>query len=123
MQSITVYQTGADGAYTHEAQAHELALEPGVFNVPYGALLTPPPPTAAGQVAVAISGDSWMVMADHRGDTLHRTDNDEAYALGAVINFDGQALRYSGLGDIPDWLSNVPPIPITEGDETADYDE
>jgi len=117
MSSITVYQTDVDGAYAHETQAHEMALEPGVFNVPYGALLTPPPNTNEGQVAVAISGDNWMVVANHRGDTLYRTDNDEAYALGTVINIDGQAARYSGLGDIPDWLTDIAPDPVVEVEE------
>jgi len=117
MTSITVYQTDTDGAYVHEAQAHELALEPGVFNVPYGALLTPPPVTNEGDVAVAISGDSWVVMADHRGTNLYRTDNREPYALGTVINIDGQAVRYAGLGDIPDWLTDLAPEPVDEPTE------
>jgi len=123
MSSITVYQTDADSAYIHEAQAQELALDPGVFNVPYGALLTPPPNTSEGQVAVAISGDNWVVMADHRGETLYRTDNDEEYALGTVINIDGKAARYSGLGEVPNWLTEVKPIPIAEIDDATDEDD
>jgi len=117
VKSITVYQTDADGAYAHEAQAHELALEPGVFNVPYGASLVPPPSVAEGQVAVAVSGDNWVVMADHRRTTLYRTDNGEPYALGTVVNVNGQPVRYAGLGDIPDWLTDTAPIPASETEE------
>jgi len=125
VKSITVYQTDADGAYAHEAQAHELPLEPGVFNVPYGALLTPPPETEDGQVAVAISGDNWTVMTDHRNDTLYRTDNGEPYARGTVVNIDGQPVRYIGLDTIPDWLTLEAPDPKepTHNDDAAESTE
>jgi len=120
VKSITVYQTDADGAYAHEAQAHELPLEPGVFNVPYGASLVAPPSVADGQVAVAVSGDNWVVMADHRRTTLYRTDNGEPYALGAVINVASQPVRYSGLGDIPGWLTDIAPEPIPETEKETE---
>jgi len=122
VKSITVYQTDADGTYAHEAQAHELPLEPGVFNVPYGASLVPPLSVADGQVAVAVSGDNWVIM---RHATLYRTDNGEQYARGTVVNIDGQPVRYSGLGDIPDWLTLETPAPKepTHNDDAAESTE
>jgi len=109
MTTITVYQTDADGAYIHEIQAHELPLDPGVFNVPFGASLVAPPETDDDHVPVAVNGNGWTVKADHRRNTLYRIDNDRPYAFGTVIDLNGQPVRYSGLGDIPDWLTEMAP--------------
>lgn len=111
MKKITVYQTDPDGLYQYEAVAHEYPLQPGTYNVPYGARISPPPAAPAGQVAQAV-GDTWRLVADHRNAQLYRTDTAEAYSCGAVVNVNGQAVRYPGWGDVPAWLtSEVPPAP------------
>lgn len=115
-QQITVYQTDADGLFLHAVTANELALQPGTYNVPYGARLTPPPEAPTGQAALAV-GESWMLVEDHRDTKLYRIDGSE-YAAGSTVLEGGHAVRYPGWGPVPAWLtSNAPPV---EAEPTAD---
>jgi len=104
MNQITVYQTDEDGAFLHPIIANELAQSPGVYNVPFGAKLTAPPDAPEGYVAVAVSED-WTTVEDHRQDTLYLVESGEPYALKTTIALNGSAVRYTGLGAIPDWLT------------------
>jgi len=109
--SITVYQTDADGIYTHPVQAYPFGNQPDTYNVPYGARLNAPPEVGEGQAALAV-GDGWTVVADNRQTTLYRIDNAQQYAFGVVVQIDNNAVRYTGIGDVPDWLTEqVPPAP------------
>ncbi|SAI47496.1 tail fiber assembly protein [Bordetella ansorpii] len=107
---ITVYQADAEGIYQYPTYANELSLDPGTFNVPYGAVLTPPPDAPAGQVARA-RGDAWELVEDHRTERLFRTDlaTVDPYNFGQVLLIDGQAVRYPGWGPIPAWLTPIAP--------------
>jgi len=107
--SITVYQTDEDGAFLHPVLAHELAQSPGAYNVPFGAKLTAPPEVATGEVAVA-AGDYWFTVENHREDTLYVVDSGQPYALKTTLIVNAAAVRYTGLGPIPDWLTLDPPV-------------
>jgi len=109
MNQITVYQTDEDGAFLHPAIANELAQSPGFYNVPFGAKLTAPPDAPAGQVAVAV-GDNWFIVEDHRQDTLYVVESGQPYALKTTIAVNAVAVRYTGLGPIPDWLTLDAPV-------------
>jgi len=121
MQQITVYQTDADGAFLHPVTAHELAMSPGVYNVPFGAKLAAPPEAPAGQVAVA-AGDLWFTVEDHRQDTLYVVASGQPYAINTTLLIDAAAVRYTGLGPIPDWLTPDAPV-LEEPEAPAEGDE
>jgi len=110
MNQITVYQTDANGAFLHPVVATELAMSPGTYNVPFGAKLNPPPEAPEGHVAVAV-GDDWAVLEDHRKDTLYLVDSGEPYAFKTTLAVGGAAVRYTGLGAIPAWLTDQAPAP------------
>jgi len=110
MNTITVYQTDTNGAFLHPMTATELAMSPGTYNVPFGAKLTAPPDAPEGHVALAV-GDAWTVIEDHRKDTLYLVDSGEPYALKTTLALNGAAVRYAGLGAIPDWLTTEAPQP------------
>jgi len=109
MNQITVYQTDEDGAFLHPVIATELAMSPGTYNVPFGAKLTAPPEASEGHVAIA-TGDDWTTVEDHRKDTLYLADSGEPYALKTTLALNGTAVRYTGLGAIPDWLTLKAPV-------------
>jgi len=120
MNQITVYQTDEDGAFLHSVIANELAQSPGFYNVPFGAKLTAPPDPPTDQVAVAV-GDSWFTVEDHRQDTLYVVESSQQYALKTTIMVGSGAVRYTGLGPIPDWLTLQAPVleaPLEEQKET-----
>lgn len=109
---ITVYQTDSTGLFVHAAVAHELPLAPGTYNVPHGALIVPPPLLDVGQAALAV-GESWIVVPDHRADTLYRVDTGEPYSVGTAVTVDGQVVRYPGFGQLPGWLTLIAPDPVS----------
>ncbi|VFR81319.1 hypothetical protein RAN3_2556 [plant metagenome] len=110
-QQITVYQTDSDGLFLHPVVANELPLQPGTYNVPYGARLTAPPEAPAGQVALAV-GESWTLVEDHRDATLYRISDGSEYATGSTVLDAGQVVRYPGWGQVPTWLTPLaPPAP------------
>lgn len=111
MNQIPVFQTNSDGLFLYQAVAHEFPLQPGVFNVPYGAKLTPPPDAPAGQIAQAI-GDGWRLVEDHREQSFYRTDTAEPYEVGQAVLIGEQVVRYPGWDVVPAWLTAaVPPAP------------
>jgi len=119
MNQITVYQTDPDGAFLHPVIATELALSPGTYNIPFGAKLTPPPDDVPeGKVVVAVL-EGWGTLEDHRKDTLYLVDTGEPYTLKTTLAINGIAVRYTGLGTIPDWLTDQAPVPMVreESDE------
>jgi len=124
MNQITVYQTDADGAFLHPVVATELALSPGTYNVPFGAKLTAPPDAPEGHVAIAV-GENWTAVEDHRKNTLYLADSGEPYALKTTLALNGAAVRYTGLGPIPNWLTLQAPTPAEpeQNTEATDPDE
>ena len=112
MSSITVFQADPLGFFLYPTEAFALPLQPGDFNVPYGALIDEPP--AAPQGFVARVGDSgWQLVEDHRQDRLFYmaqvAKGDELaifadYTIGDRVMVDGQEQRYDGGGPVPDWL-------------------
>jgi len=124
MNQITVYQTDEDGAFLHPVVANELAQSPGFYNVPFGAKLAAPPNAPEGHVAVAV-GEGWTTVEDHRQDTLYLVESGEPYALKTTIALNGSAVRYTGLGAIPNWLTLEAPAPEEpeSGTDTTDPDE
>jgi hypothetical protein len=69
MKFIAVYQGDQSGFFMYESKAYELALQPGSFNVPYGALIVKPENPPQGYVArINIDGDGWDIIEDPRRD-------------------------------------------------------
>lgn len=113
MSSLTVYQTDADGAYLFPVQANEIALQPGQFNIPYGAVEAEPPTVPSGQVAQWVDG-AWSTVEDNRSATLYVASSGEQYTLGESIEVDSASVSYNGLGAIPNWLTTTAPAAPTE---------
>ncbi|WP_413460234.1 phage tail protein [Herbaspirillum huttiense] len=120
MEAITVYQADSLGFYLYSLLAHELAMQPGSFNVPYGAKLAPPPATEPGYVARSSGPEEWTVVEDHRKEVLFYEKTPAAgdapavfaqYEMSSVVEIGGMALRYDGGGEIPAWLTATPPAP------------
>ncbi|QJQ02097.1 phage tail protein [Herbaspirillum rubrisubalbicans Os34] len=112
MRSITVYQADPLGFFLYPTEAFELPLQPGDFNIPYGALADAPPPVPQGHVA-RIADNSWSLVEDHRQDRLfymiQAAAGDELsifseYVIGTSVMVDGQEQRYDGGGPVPAWL-------------------
>ncbi len=112
MSSITVYQADALGFFLYPTQAFELPLQPGDFNIPYGALIEEPPAAPQGYVARVV-GSEWQLVEDHRQDRLFYVMQPAAgdelamfaeYLIGSQLALDGQELRYDGGGPVPAWL-------------------
>ncbi|WP_336726352.1 phage tail protein [Achromobacter ruhlandii] len=115
MATKTVYQTDpVSGIYLFATQANELALVPGVFNIPFGSYEDAPPAVAAGEVArwnQATSG--WDVVEDHRGEVFYLVKDGMEYALGSVVEIEGGSTSYPGWGEVPAWLTLAAPDPVT----------
>ena len=109
----TVFQTDLDGLYLYDTVANELAMEPGAFNIPFGAQEVPPPAAPAGQVA-RWAGSAWVLVEDHRATQFYRTDSGQPYAFGSTIEVEGVAVSYKGWGAVPTWLTDVQPQPPEE---------
>lgn len=119
-KSIDVWQTDPVGFLLYATKAFELALQPGSYNVPYGALTVAPPEAQAGYVARAVSDTEWMLVEDHRFDALYyvktpATETERAvvepYQMREVVEADGESVSYDGGGPIPDWLTATAPEP------------
>jgi len=118
--SIDVWQTDPVGFLLYATKAFELALQPGTYNVPYGALIKEPPQAPAGYVARAENGTDWVLVEDHRFDTLYyvkvaATESEpaviEQYQMRAEVRADGELVSYDGGGPIPGWLTATAPEP------------
>ena len=73
MATKTVYQSDPiSGIYLFTTQANELALAPGLFNIPFGAYEEAPPAVPEGEVAQwNPTSSAWMAVEDHRGETFY----------------------------------------------------
>ncbi|OFS32844.1 hypothetical protein HMPREF3069_28325 [Achromobacter xylosoxidans] len=107
MDTRTVFQTDNDGLFLYETEAHELPLSPGTFNIPFGAVDTPPPRVQPGQVA-RHTGKKWEQVEDHRAAMLQVVATEERYIIGQAVEIGGRRLTYAGWGPLPDWLSTAP---------------
>ncbi len=113
-QQKTVWQADLLGFLLYPAIAHELALQPGSYNVPFGALEVEPLPAPAGMVNRANEDwTSWQLVEDHRRDQLYylfspATDQAPAqyaqYVMNTSVEIDGVAVLYDGGGPVPAWL-------------------
>lgn len=108
-----VYQTDLDGLYLYETVANALAMEPGAFNIPFGAHEVPPPAAPPGQVA-RWAGSAWILVEDHRATLFYSKDSGQPYAFGSTIEVEGAAVSYKGWGAVPAWLTDVQPQPPEE---------
>lgn len=122
MKNIDVYQTDDHGLFLYEAQANELPLDPGKFNIPYGAVLTPPPAAPAGKVA-RWNGKAWEMVEDYRGASLYMASTGAAYTLGSSVEVDGKYVQYDGWGPLPDWLTDQAPMPPESPDGPQEGEE
>lgn len=115
MATKTVYQTDpTSGIYLFTTQANELALAPGVFNVPFGAYEDSPPELAAGEAARwEQSSSAWTVVEDHRGERLYLVKDGTEYQTGSDVDIDGEPASYPGWGKVPAWLTPIPSNPAT----------
>lgn len=50
---------------------------------------------------------SWEVLADYRKVKLYTTHDGQEYTVGADIDIDGTEHSFDGVGDLPDWLTEV----------------
>ena len=68
-----VYQTDYSGLLVGGVQARESPLEPGVYMIPAGCVEVTPPTAGPKKIAVW-SGETWALVADHRGEVWFRGD-------------------------------------------------
>ncbi|MBO1856861.1 phage tail protein [Burkholderia cenocepacia] len=114
MKSKTVYQADADGFFLHELPAYELPLEPGKFNVPFGAYADAPAEPAAGYIAKR-TASGWQQVEDHRAATLYVVSTGSSYSIGSTIELNGAKVRYDGGGPVPNWLTTTAPVKQAAG--------
>ena len=108
---MDVYQTDADGAFTHITVAHALPRSKGKFNIPYRAVQDAPPAAPEGSIAVRdFANGTWSVQEDNRALQLYVVSNGDAYTRKSSVEVDGETASYSGLGSIPSWLTTEAPI-------------
>lgn len=93
----------ATGEYIGEGLADPSPMEPGVWLYPAHSTETAPPAAGPGQAAI-FDGESWSLVADHRGETWFTAE--------------GQAIVIDALGDPAqlDLLPEAPPEPEPEPD-------
>ncbi|GAB1835292.1 phage tail protein [Achromobacter xylosoxidans] len=110
MATKTVYQSDPiSGIYLFTTQANELALAPGLFNIPFGAYEESPPDVPAGEVAQwNPTLSAWIAVEDHRGETLYLVKDGTAYEMGSSVEIDGEPASYPGWGKVPAWLTLIP---------------
>ena len=89
----------ATGEFLGEIACQESPLEPGTYLMPAHATTLPPPDPRPGYARCFISG-AWSYVADHRGETVYRTDDSRKHA------------EVRGLGDLPaGYVAAAPPDP------------
>ncbi|MFY3535570.1 hypothetical protein, partial [Achromobacter denitrificans] len=109
MKQKTVYQTDNEGLFAYETLANELALAPGVYNIPYGAYEDAPPPAPAGMVQRRADGQAWSLVEDHRDARLWLAATGAPYSRHEEVEIDGVVSQYPGWGPVPAWLTLVEP--------------
>ena len=117
----TVYQSDPiSGIYLFTTQANELALAPGLFNIPFGAYEEAPPAVPEGEVAQwNPTSSAWMAVEDHRGETFYLVKDGTAYEMGSSVEVDGEPTSYPGWGKVPAWLTLIPGSPVASEAGTA----
>lgn len=105
----TVYQTDQNGLFLYELEANELALAEGLFNIPFGAYVDPPPAAPSGMVAIR-THDAWTLTEDHRHIDLWLSATGARYVTGTKVIVNGSAASYPGWGPVPDWLTLAKPM-------------
>ncbi|WP_076591968.1 hypothetical protein [Herminiimonas arsenitoxidans] len=119
MNTIPVDQTDQFGFFQFRTAANELALAPGFFNIPYRAYADLAPEAPAGMIQRRV-GAAWEVVEDHRADTLYYVKTPatetkpavlDVYQFGTAVDVDGTPASYDGGGPVPDWLTDVAPVP------------
>lgn len=118
MTTLTVYQTDGTGAYLYPLEANEIALQPGEFNIPFGAVETAPPVASSGQVPQWSNG-AWTIVEDSRNLTFFVVATGDTYTLGSQIEVDSASVSFNGLGAVPAWLTTTAP---TSSAEASDAD-
>ncbi|MPT39995.1 MAG: phage tail protein [Achromobacter sp.] len=120
MKQKTVYQTDIEGLFAYETLANELALAPGVYNIPYGAYEDAPPPAPAGMVQRRADGQAWSLVEDHRDARLWLVATGAPYSQHEEVEIDGVVSQYPGWGPVPAWLTPVePPRPVEDAEADA----
>lgn len=97
MNSQTVYQTNQQGLYVGPVEADESPLEPGVFLIPGGCVLTPPPDPPENKAA-QWNGAAWLLVEYFDGLIVYNTSTLEPLTL-------------SGAGHIPHGYTVLKPQP------------
>ncbi len=116
MKTIPTWQTDLSGFLLYTALANELAMQPDHYNIPFGAYDNEPPEAPDGHVVRRID-DDWVIVEDHRSDTLYLVDTGVQYQIGTEVQMGVDLLSYDGGGPIPDWLTVEPPaVPELEAD-------
>lgn len=119
MNTIPVSQADEKGFHLFDTVAHELGLAPDHFNIPYRAYADLAPAAPPGMVQRRVDG-AWAAVEDHRADALYyvktpATETTPAviavYQLGATVDVDGIPASYDGGGPVPNWLTDVAPVP------------
>ncbi|WFC70742.1 phage tail protein [Achromobacter denitrificans] len=119
MKQKTVYQTDNEGLFAYETLANELALAPGVYNIPYGAYEDAPPPAPAGMVQRRADGQAWSLVEDHRDARLWLVATGAPYSQREEVEIEGVVSQYPGWGPVPAWLTLVEPQPVENGEADA----
>lgn len=88
---VVCFLTNPDGEYIGYVDE----FIPATSGVPAGAYIDAPPAYEAGK-AVIRAHDKWVVVDDHRGETVYSTEN-------------GQPIDLKALGDYPDNTTPIPP--------------
>ncbi|CAB3636745.1 phage tail protein [Achromobacter marplatensis] len=109
MQKI-VFQTDNEGLLLFRSVANELDLTPGAFNIPYGAYEDEPPKPSSGKWPRRVD-DAWVMVEDFRTTPVWVVETGASYSIGAVLDGAGGNVSYPGWGPLPDWLTQVEPVP------------
>lgn len=109
MSTIAVYQADILGFFLYETIAHELALAPDYYNIPFGAYVDAPPAAASGMIARRI-GEEWVLVEDHRDGVFFVVESNARYTIGAPATVDGIEVQYDGGGAVPEWLTDIEPV-------------
>jgi len=109
-----VFQTDNNGLYLYPCMANELAITPGVFNIPFGAFEEAAPVPPAGKWPRRV-GDAWVMVDDHRTTPLWVVDTGLPYRVGSDHDGADGKVSYLGWGTLPGWLTTVDPQQPAEG--------
>lgn len=98
MNTKTVYQTNPQGLYVGPLEAEQSPLEPGVFLIPGGCVLVPPPRDVPDSKAACWTGEAWELLDYFNGLIVYNTANREPLTL-------------TGVGTIPSGYTTKKPGP------------